>query len=411
MNFFLDKTGGCFIIMIGLFYAKEVDMKKLFAVLALAAMAAVPAMAKSVTLTGADGNPITLDLPDDFAVIVDTYRAIIEDKIKQHGISSGDPALATMQTEINKAYQTMAASLGTMSPYTTAVTGLNEFADILCDAVPNSQIQQNVWANAWIGYLVQLGIGKFTPSFGLGVNAGVAKLDVSPLKRTAQAFGMDTGKLPSTLVMPTATLDLRLGGLKVGGFKLPLDLGFAISVLDSTKLGLDGMISPASFDYFSIAADLRYCVLNLRVLDTKLSVGASYYFTMGNVTVADNKATAGLDFKSSSFSANAQISAKLAFFRPFLGMRFMFTDSSVDWTAKNVNWPLILNNNSAGIEQAVQLGLLPTYFTGGTSGFKFRPVVQGGFCFDIAVIDLTFSASYDFSSNIWGGAFSIRFSL
>ena len=61
--------------------------------------------------------------------------------------------------------------------------------------------------------------------------------------------------------------------------------------------------------------------------------------------------------------------------------------------------------------EAINRGLLPTNINGGADGFKFRPVVQGGFAFDLAVIDLTFSASYDFVSQVFGGAFSLRFSL
>ena len=89
----------------------------------------------------------------------------------------------------------------------------------------------------------------------------------------------------------------------------------------------------------------------------------------------------------------------------------MFTNSKVDWYVKNINWLTILDDPSNIMNQAIKSGLLPTHINGGADGFKFRPVVQGGFAFDFAVIDLTFSASYDFVSSVFGGAFSLRFSL
>ena len=89
----------------------------------------------------------------------------------------------------------------------------------------------------------------------------------------------------------------------------------------------------------------------------------------------------------------------------------MFTNSSTDWYAKGIKWNNILKADNPQIIEAIENGLLPSNFEGGASGFKFRPVIQGGFAFDFAVIDLTFSASYDIPSNVFGGAFSLRFSL
>ena len=208
------------------------------------------------------------------------------------------------------------------------------------------QIQQNVWANSWIGYLVQVGNGGFCPRFGLGVNTGVASLDMTAMKETGDAFKMDLGSMPDTLVMPTITFDARVGGVKIGDLSLPFDFGFTLSSIDSSKIGLDDLLKDVAFDYFCIGFDVRYCIWEPKVLDTKLSVGAGYYFTKGSVAVNSDDANAGLDFKSSNFTLNAQISTKLLFFRPFAGARLMFTNSSVDWYAKNLNWASTLDSQN-----------------------------------------------------------------
>lgn len=378
-------------------------MKKIAALVGTVAMLAASLFAAEVTIPGYG----TYTVPDDFAAIVNDNMSAIVNALEENNVSQAD--LDGYVNQVTDAYDDIVSSSGISNPYTSARNGLNDFSDALNNSFPNTQIQQNVWANSWIGYLVQVGNGGFCPRFGLGVNTGVASLDMTAMKETGDAFKMDLGSMPDTLVMPTITFDARVGGVKIGDLSLPFDFGFTLSSIDSSKLGLDDLLKDVAFDYFCIGFDVRYCIWEPKVLDTKLSVGAGYYFTKGSVAVNSDDANAGLDFKSSNFTLNAQISTKLLFFRPFAGARLMFTNSSVDWYAKNLDWTNILD--SQGVADAVTYGLLPSSFSGGADGFKFRPVIQGGFAFDLAVIDLTFSASYDLSSKIAGGAFSLRFSL
>lgn len=376
-------------------------MKKIIIALGMAVMLILPVFSATVAIPGYD----PIEVPDDVASLVNSHMTEIENALKKNGVTNDD--LKKYSGEVTKAYN----SIDIKNPYTTAVNGLNGFSDNLKDTLPNTQIQQNVWANSWIGYLVQVGNGKFCPRFGLGANVGVASISMDAFKETGNAFKLDLGGLPSKLAIPTITFDARLGGVKVNDLSLPFDIGFTLCGLDSSRLGLDSLMKDVRFDFFSIGFDARYCVWEPHVLDTKVSVGAGFYYTKGSVTVNNSNANAGLDFSSTNFTLNGQISTKLLFFRPFLGARFMFTNSKVDWYVKNINWTSILSDSSAEMTEAINRGLLPTNINGGADGFKFRPVVQGGFAFDLAVIDLTFSASYDFVSQVFGGAFSLRFSL
>lgn len=363
-----------------------------------------------VTVTLEDGTLYTFnDVPDDFVTLVNANKSIIESALATNHVTESQ--LNSYASEIIKAYNNITTSIGTPAPYTTAVSGLNAFSDDLKNTLPNSQIQQNVWATSWIGYLVQIGNGGFCPHFGLGANIGAASLDMTSFKSMGEAFKMDLGGLPSKLVLPTITFDARLGGVRVFDLNLPFDIGFTLSGLNSSRLGLDKALKDVKFDFFSIGFDIRYCLWEPHILDTKLSVGAGFYYTKGSVNVDNSSACAGLDFKSTNFTLNSQISTKLLFFRPFAGFRLMFTNSKVDWYVKNIDWTDILSDSSSVMTQIVDSGLLPRNIAGGADGFKCRPVVQGGFAFDLGFIDLTFSGSYDFSSTIWGAAFSLRFSL
>jgi hypothetical protein len=376
-------------------------MKKIIIALGMAVMLILPVFSATVTIPGYD----PIEVPDDVASLVNSHMTEIKTALDKNNVTNED--LKKYSTEVTKAYNT----IDIPNPYNTAVNGLNGFSDDLKDTLPNTQIQQNVWANSWIGYLVQVGNGKFCPRFGLGANVGAASIKLESFKEMGNAFKLDFGSLPDLLAIPTITFDARLGGVKVNDLALPFDFGFTLCGVDSSKLGLDSLMKDVRFDFFSIGFDARYCVWEPHVLDTKVSVGAGFYYTKGSVSVNNTNANAGLDFSSTNFTLNGQISAKLLFFRPFFGARFMFTNSKVDWYVKNINWRSILNDSSELMASAISSGLLPTNIDGGADGFKFRPVIQGGFAFDLAVIDLTFSGSYDLSSNIFGGAFSLRFSL
>lgn len=377
-------------------------MKKFVLILGAALMAALPVFADTtVTIPGYGYYSV----PDDVANLINDNMSSITSALKENNVSKSD--LDGYVTEVKKAY----ADLDITNPYTTAVDGLDGFSDALKDSLPNAQIQQNVWANSWIGYLVQVGNGRFTPRFGLGGNLGVASMDITALKDTGEAFKMDLGGLPDKLVIPTVTFDARIGGVKVNDFALPFDFGFTLCTIDSSKLGLDSVMEDVAFDYFSIGFDIRYCLWEPKVLDTKVSVGAGFYYTKGSISVDSGSANAGLDFKSTNFTLNGQISTKLLFFRPFAGLRLMFTNSKVDWYVKDLDWSDILSDSNDTMAKAISSGLLPSSLSGGADGFKLRPVIQGGFAFDFGVIDWTFSGSYDLSSQVWGVATSLRFSL
>ena len=383
---------------------------RILAFLAILALFAFPLAAGSITLTWVDKDGTTQTTPlnniaDDLVTLISQHKGEIESALTASKLSSTDVDAAVAQA--TKAYNDFVGSNSSLkNPYTTTINGLNDFTDVILDAIPNAQIQQNVWANAWIGNLLP------KPHFGFGINAGVSKLDLSPLASVADALGMsDSGSLPDTLVWPTVTADLR-----VGGFILPFDVGFTAMSFDSSKISsLEKAIDPAYFDFFMIGGDIRYAILKGGILRPKLSVGVGAYYTKGDFGVEQDGSSAELDFDSTSIVLSTQASIKLLFFVPFIGGKVMFTKSNVDWKM-HANWASVLNTASSGddISKALAYGLLPSDFKGGSeSSFTdhVRPVIFGGFAFDMAVVDLTISGSYDFISKIPSGAVSLRFAL
>lgn len=75
---------------------------------------------------------------------------------------------------------------------------------------------------------------------------------------------------------------------------------------------------------------------------------------------------------------------------------------------------ILSGNYDSAIEKAIAWKLLPSRVSGGAdSGFfeDIHPLVFGGVGLDAGPIDITFSASFDFLSQIGGGAFSLRVAL
>lgn len=393
-------------------------MKKVkFFAMALASLViAFPSFSESITLNWGNGETLTIDTSDssgangvgnvplDIIKIAAEHKGEIEAALAAKGATSAQAQEGLAQaTNAYKDYVNN-SGISTLNPYTTTVNGLNDFSDIMLDVVPNTQIQQNVWANAWIGHILP------KPNLGFGINAGVSKLDLKPLITVADALGMKDGSsIPETLVMPTITADVR-----VGGFILPFDVGFTAMSIDANTIKPIGKkLDPAYFDFFMLGGDVRYAILKGGLLRPKLSVGLGGYYTKGNFGVEQDGSRAQLDFDTTSIVLSTQASIKLLCLVPFVGARVMMSKSNVDWKV-HANWASILNTNNSNIEKALSYGFLPSDFSDGVSS-KFtnhiRPVLYGGFAIDMMVVDLTFSASYDVVSKIPSGAVSLRLAL
>lgn len=377
-----------------------VKKTKRFAAFAMTfVFAASGLFAKPLTVKGVDGE-VTIDIPDDVYNMVSGRVGEINNALNENGVTTSQ--IKNAANKVNEAYVNIKKYIPTDSPFTTAEDGLNDFCDDLADVIPNSQTQQNVYAEAWIG--------KIFPGFhfGAGVNAGVSALDVSTLKDAALALGVDDVKdINDTLVFPTITVDARLGGII-----LPFDIGVTAMSIDTSKMdSVDKAIDPVAIDFFTLGADIRYAIFQGGFMRPKWSVGAGFYYTKGGVDVDDDTAKASLDFKSTTFMVNTQASIKLLCLVPFIGGRALFSKTSVDWKV-NADWAKIIAKEGDtyydGVADALNWGILPSSFSGSSSGFSVYPQVFGGIGLDLLFLNLTVSGSYDIASKIPSAAVSVR---
>lgn len=377
---------------------------KQFAALAMACTFAASGLFaidyKQITVKDVNGVSVTIDIPSDVFSLVEGRESEINDALRENGVNKSQ--IENAADMVNEAYVNIKDYIPTDSPFTVAENGLNDFCDDLADVIPNSQTQQNVYAEAWIG--------KLFPGFhfGAGVNAGVSALDVSTLKDAALALGVDDVKdINDTLVFPTITVDARLGGII-----LPFDIGVTAMSIDTSKMdSVDKAIDPVAIDFFTLGADIRYAIFQGGFMRPKWSVGAGFYYTKGGVDVDDDTAKASLDFKSTTFMVNTQASIKLLCLVPFIGGRALFSKTSVDWKV-NANWASIIADEADsyydGVRDALTWGILPSSFSGSSSGFSVYPQVFGGIGLDLLFLNLTVSGSYDIASKIPSAAVSVR---
>ena len=262
--------------------------------------------------------------------------------------------------------------------------GLKEFAETLLFTVPEAATQQNVWSDAYIGNIYP----NINKHFGFGLTLGGTAIDMSGFKKAADTMigdynstadllssipnldipNLDFGKIPEKFIIPTASVDIR-----IGGFVLPFDFGLCAMMtnpsifkvkLDDPKsvydmnqainfnfLGFNG-----SIDYLTIGGDIRYRFYEGSLVMPMISLGIGYTYTKGNFKVGTTSeetlkvggveygvqtttADMAMGFETQVFYLQAQVSKSFGIVTPFIGGRALLsnTKTTYAWNYKTEN--------------------------------------------------------------------------
>ena len=269
---------------------------------------------------------------------------------------------------------------------------LSDFSSGLNNTLPNAATQQNVYSQAWIGKLFP----SAPPHFAVGIEAGVTKLDLSPLGTLADVFKV--GSLPGNFVYPTITANAR-----IGGFVLPFDIGFSCMYMNLSKLKAvsDGF----GIKFFNIGGDVRYALLKGEGALPQISLGVGYYYIGGKVSLDKDGVKAGIDCATHTLFGQVQVSKTFLFFTPFVGFRGIFSKSATDWS-----WAV---TDARAQAAASYIGTETSGSGSENSNWadRFIPQIYGGFGLKLSFFAINLSASYDFRHSIWGGNLSLRFQM
>ena len=232
------------------------------------------------------------------------------------------------------------------------------FADDLSAALPFASTLGLNWSDSYIGQFPHLGVGMSVGAVGLPAEAfgavlgamtgGAADADLlSFLPAELQPY-LDQFGMP----FPSAVAEAR-----IGGFALPFDIGLKVGLIpDQVDLG---SVLPAglAIDYLVYGADVRFKLIEEKGLIPELSVGGGYNYLSGGVAfqTQDPISIGGFEvpdpanptetlyydinlsapelrfnWETSVFDVKAQISKKILFITPYLGIGATFGTSRVN---------------------------------------------------------------------------------
>ena len=257
--------------------------------------------------------------------------------------------------------------------------GLTEFVTGLADTVPAVSTMNNVWADAYVGQLIGV-----PPHLGTGFSAGLAKMDISCVKKAASALGIDSiSKLNDNFVLPTISMDFALGGLF-----LPFDLTGSFWVMKE-PVSLGGL----QYSTKSFNVKLRVPILKQNLVLPNLSLGVGYAKNSGEFSVsADKNLYINTTYSSEIYSADLQVSKSVIFLTPYAGARVLASKSDNSW--KYID-PI----------------------TGGDKGtyknedMNINYQLFAGTSFNFLVVRLNVNAAIDLKSKLWSAGLGVQVKL
>ncbi len=354
--------------------------------------------------------------------------------------------------------------------------GLTDFSHVLLKAIPEAATQQNVWSDSHIGNIYPSGI----PHFGGGLTFGGTLIDTTGLKNAGSIIMKEFSDslensltsaagvpvtvtsqigltVPDKFVLPTATADLRIGGLV-----LPFDIGicammtnpglFSVDLSDPESIrkmsrGINFNIMETNFsaDYLALGLDARYRLAEESMFVPSVSLGGGYFITKGafkvdsvsskslgeingkNYGTQITEAGIGISYETEVFFLQGQASKNFGFITAFGGARALVSRTSTSWewnyNSKNDDPALVALLSSSDGDSGIMVNDTASGVYSGDGKFDFsgiQPQLFAGcsfnfLCFQTGVsicadVRSFFDSSYE-QRFIWSGALSFHAKL
>jgi hypothetical protein len=302
----------------------------------------------------------------------------------------------------------------------------DKFSKAFAKSLPFNATMGLNWSDAYIGQLLST-----PPHFGIGFNMGFTTVDIGTLSDLMGVLGAsgtasdlpDIGGLP----IPGYTIDARLGGIL-----FPFDVGFKIGYLSPGALE---SIIGAGVDYLLVGADIRYSLINAKVLPIKLSVGLGYNYLKGGVSTSVSSAQTftfndgtsdrnlelsepklGFNWSSKVLELKAQVSFPLLIITPYAGMGMSVAWTNAGYSIKSQlsvdGVPFDPNDAYVNVLRKYGLtGLTANGFESMQDVTSFNMRLFGGLSLNIAVLRVDITAMYNVVDGNWGATLGTRFQL
>ena len=315
------------------------------------------------------------------------------------------------------------------------------FATDLSAALPFASTLGLNWSDSYIGQFPHFGIGATVGAVGLPakafdtvistltggvVDSSLINLLPAEIQPFIEQFGMP---------FPSVTVDAR-----IGGFGLPFDIGAKVGLIpDSFDIG--SQVEGLDADYLLVGGDVRFRLIEERGLIPEISIGGGYNYYSGGIRFGSTQSIAigdfevpdplggaasvynitldnpafGFEWETNVFDAKAQISKKILFITPYLGLGATYGSSKVKGGAyaevggisDPAEWALIEEALSLLGEEVPQLTETGFTITAETApGFAARAF--GGLSLDLLFLKLDVSGFYEIVSRTMGASVGLR---
>jgi len=309
---------------------------------------------------------------------------------------------------------------------------VDDFSAAMAQSLPfNSTVGLN-WSDAYIGQLLNA-----PPHFGVGLSAGFTTIKIDAFNSLMKYFEYQIPlNIPIGFPLPAYTIEARIGGLF-----LPFDIGVKFGYLDTSKMSLFEPFG-VNIDYLLIGADIRYALIDSKLLPLKLSVGAGFNHLKGGIstTIKDSGTNysfiapdtlggqsysisisdldLGFLWQTNVLELKTHVSFPLFIITPYAGVGASYSWSTAGYKVKSdvtayKNGTIIPINNDLK-------KILDGFGVSNVSDDGFESMIEvsdwnvrvyGGISFNLAVVKLDLTVMYNIRDSAFGGTFGIRFQL
>lgn len=265
---------------------------------------------------------------------------------------------------------------------------LSDFSCQLRKIISNATSQQNIFSDAWIGYLVP----GDKMNFQIGIEGALTQINMDDLLYAAKAIHI--GSVPETYAYPTLGINAKMGGIF-----LPFDLGLSFFTIDTRYFS--ELSKGIYLNMFVIGGDFRIAILQDKKYFPAWSIGCAYFYSKGGIGCGNEYNGIDVEYSTHTIIAETQLSKRISFLTPFIGYKAIFSNSE-----NNYFW-----QNETGIQVN---GVLTKKGQGkSTIDFldSFSSQIFAGIGFSLGMFQLDTSASYNITDQIFNGAVSLRMKL
>jgi hypothetical protein len=300
------------------------------------------------------------------------------------------------------------------------------FTNSISKSLPFNSTIGNNWSDAYIGQTTNR-----PRHLGVGISAGATTIDFNVVRDMLECFDLilpfdDVDNLNNIgLPLPGYTVDIRFGG-----FNYPFDFGLKAAYLPQKFMGNVMKDFNFLFKQILFGMDIRYSLINHKLIPVKFSFGMGINFLDGGITglmpdgftysfnnnalESIEESRAILEWRTLNGELKAQFSFPFKFLTPYAGAGVSYTWTQAGYKVTTpelqVDKRKLTSNDEKLLRDSFDLtGISEKGFETMKSFNGISARAFGGFSINLAYIRIDMTAMYEFFSGDFGGTIGLRY--